>query len=419
MWGVTLLVVPSLLLPQLAPRSGSMRTPVTMAEKLDFMKLLDGEKLTPKPAAPVAAPPAPAPAPEAAATPVTVKVKPPEPVGPLKPFAPDGAPAGYEALADLLDPPVAAPADEPSAEAAAPADGLSADETIDVADAAEAEEAEEAADEPIVDEVDKLLSCTPSGWGGDCLAKIEALEEGFDKTQDAAALREQLLGSWKLLVDDSEVRRGAGLAGQAEKPWTTVVGQFQTFRKPDPLDILNGNLAKAPLLETTEVVADTRVGTTVTAALKGGYQISKLTSANGLPGVVEYYTSRQVGGSSDELELAPNRWSCSYVSPTLRVCKQEDGSKARRVYAKVEPAAAQDDIARLGKLEVGVDKAAVAAYKAEEEAKAKAKAKAASDEDEDDPNDDRPMWQKRIDKADGIKRTKNGTPIINHGPPTA
>ena len=23
----------------------------------------------------------------------------------------------------------------------------------------------------------------------------------------------------------------------------------------------------------------------------------------------------------------------------------------------------------------------------------------------------------RIDKADGIKRTKNGTPIINHGPP--
>jgi len=39
-----------------------------------------------------------------------------------------------------------------------------------------------------------------------------------------------------------------------------------------------------------------------------------------------------------------------------------------------------------------------------------------ADEDEDDPDDDRPAWQKRIDKADGIKRTKNGTPIINHGP---
>ena len=34
------------------------------------------------------------------------------------------------------------------------------------------------------------------------------------------------------------------------------------------------------------------------------------------------------------------------------------------------------------------------------------------DEEEDDPNDDRPLWQKRIDKADGIKRTKNGTPIL-------
>ena len=39
-----------------------------------------------------------------------------------------------------------------------------------------------------------------------------------------------------------------------------------------------------------------------------------------------------------------------------------------------------------------------------------------ADDDEDDPNDTRPLWQKRIDKADGIKRTANGTPIINHGP---
>ena len=39
----------------------------------------------------------------------------------------------------------------------------------------------------------------------------------------------------------------------------------------------------------------------------------------------------------------------------------------------------------------------------------------ANDEPEDDPNDTRPAWQKRIDEADGIKRTANGTPINNFG----
>ena len=72
------------------------------------------------------------------------------------------------------------------------------------------------------------------------------------------------------------------------------------------------------------------------------------------------------------------------------------------------------DMARLNTQDVAVDPEAVAAY--EEELAAAAAAAEESDEDEDDPNDDRPLWQKRIDKADGIKRTKNGTPIINHGP---
>ena len=36
------------------------------------------------------------------------------------------------------------------------------------------------------------------------------------------------------------------------------------------------------------------------------------------------------------------------------------------------------------------------------------------EEEWDDPNI--PAWQKRIDKADGVKRTKNGTPIRQDGP---
>ena len=75
------------------------------------------------------------------------------------------------------------------------------------------------------------------------------------------------------------------------------------------------------------------------------------------------------------------------------------------MYERVEPASVQGQIDELRGQEVAVDPEAGVE---EEEA-----------EEEDDPNDDRPAWQKRIDAADGIKRTKNGTPIINYGPPTA
>ena len=110
--------------------------------------------------------------------------------------------------------------------------------------------------------------------------------------------------------------------------------------------------------------------------------------------------------------IRDSSWSCSYISDTLRVCKLGDGS--RRVYARVEPAAAEAEIKRLGSLAVSIDSDMVMAWKMEEAAKKRAQGPG---EEEDDPNDNRPMWQKRIDKADGIKRTKNGTPIINHGPP--
>ena len=35
-----------------------------------------------------------------------------------------------------------------------------------------------------------------------------------------------------------------------------------------------------------------------------------------------------------------------------------------------------------------------------------------------DEDDDRPMWQKRLDEESGIRRTAAGTPINDWGPPT-
>jgi len=224
------------------------------------------------------------------------------------------------------------------------------------------------------------------------------------------AYKANLVGTWKLLVATaSDPLSKSGLAGLPEGKFARacrLVGQTQTFRKPDPDDILNG-IFDRPLLETREVLLDSKEGLLSASHLKGGFSMGSLSS--GALDVVEYYTKR---GDADDDSLAPNRWSCSYLSETLRVCRNANGS--RRVYTRVEDAEALEEMSRLGSLAVSIDPAMVAAFKAEEEAKAKAKAGA--DDDEDDPNDTRPMWQKRIDKADGIKRTKNGTPIINHGP---
>ena len=61
----------------------------------------------------------------------------------------------------------------------------------------------------------------------------------------------------------------------------------------------------------------------------------------------------------------PNpRWSCVFLSPELRICRLPDGS--RRTYAKVEPALAAEELARLATLSVAVDPKAVADFEASE-----------------------------------------------------
>ena len=95
----------------------------------------------------------------------------------------------------------------------------------------------------------------------------------------------------------------------------------------------------------------------------------------------------------------PNRWSCVFLSPELRICRLPDGS--RRTYAKVEAAMAEEEVARLAKLAVAVDPAAIADWETTEAlnkaiaaAEAKKKPKGPINPME-DPNDDRPMYIKR------------------------
>eukprot|EP00966_Prymnesium_polylepis_P092712 2146081-Prymnesium_polylepis.1 len=100
-----------------------------------------------------------------------------------------------------------------------------------------------------------------------------------------------------------------------------------------------------------------------------------------------------------------NSWTCAHVGETLRVCRLADGGL--RVYERVEEQAAEAALVEARALPVEVDPAAAAEAKALAAKKVKKAPEVV---------DNRPAWQKRVDEADGIKRTANGTPIINHGP---
>lgn len=274
------------------------------------------------------------------------------------------------------------------------------------AEPAEAEAAT-AADTPLDgDGLAKVLASTPTTWTKSepertkaTMDKLNQLQADFDPSSDPLVIKEKLLGSWKLLVtgEDDETLK-VGMSGYAAKGYNTVIGHYQTFRKPDPMDIFNiGGIT--PLLETVEVITNKKEGTVAAATIKGGFQVA--TISNDELGCVEMYTKKEFGGQGEvEATFTPKRWQVAYISDTLRICKLLDGST--RVYAKVDESAIADDVKRLTGAEVEIDPDAYLEDEVPE----------SEDEEEEDPDDDRPMWQKRIDKADGVKRTKNGTPIL-------
>ena len=146
---------------------------------------------------------------------------------------------------------------------------------------------------------EETVRATAATWAdADAAAKTSAkaglakLEKDFDTSQDKTAIKEQLIGSWKLLIASDASGRyfsklSSGIAGYAEKPYQNVVGHFQTFSKPDPMDIFSGGAKDKFFMETSEVVTDAKFGTASVATLKGGFHVGQLASVD--LGVVEYY----------------------------------------------------------------------------------------------------------------------------------
>jgi len=356
-----LLLTPSLMLPlsppqpsRLAAMSRLRMCTATPPPKLDFLKQLDGEEVTTTATAPEAA----------------VATEPEVPKAATK-----AAPKATAPKFNLLSSP------QPAFDCEA--------------------STHEALDDAIGDEcdTDKMMRSVLAGWRDEAskAATIERLaefEDSYTGGADADVVKDALVGTWKLLVtSEKDGVLAEGVSGMAAGPYSRVLAQYQTLRKPDPMDILTGNTV---FMTTSELVINVKNGTSEVVTVQGGFQVEAAEAEGEAAQVTEYYLKRETDGVSEaEPEVASNVWGCAFTSPGLRICRLADGS--RRTYAKVDADAAQAELTRLRALDVRVDPAAVAEWDAQQRrlkelAKPKKPLLCV-----DDPNDTRPLWEKKQD----------------------
>ena len=184
-----------------------------------------------------------------------------------------------------------------------------------------------------------------AGLEGKALELIGALEEAADPTPPEE-LRQQLLGFWRVRYTSGDEGRfaSAGLSGFGSAPFCQLVGHFQCFSEPQPPS--SPSAAPAPSAQTVEVIANTNLGSSQLATLKGNFDAAPGASGEGGGAVVrETYERIEYGGTPQLGEVVEQEWRCAFVGELLRVCKAADGSI--RLYERLEAQDAQEAIGRL------------------------------------------------------------------------
>ena len=102
-----------------------------------------------------------------------------------------------------------------------------------------------------------------------------------------------------------------------------------------------------------EVIAKANTGSSLIAALKGGWQGADDDDAHAA-GVVERYERLEFDGTPEfQEEAIEQRWVCTYLSSSMRVVRMQGGAEGEehpaewRVYEKMEAGKAQAEIGRL------------------------------------------------------------------------
>ena len=185
-------------------------------------------------------------------------------------------------------------------------------------------------------------------FGARAESLVASLEAASLPPASAAALGESLnSGFWKLVLTSSPQVAKEGVTKYGAAPYCTVLASFQAF------------LPSEPTAQCVEVVANSNIGVSKTAALKGSWQPDTADAA----GAVESYDRLEYDGAPTfQEEPIEARWACTYLSDTMRVVRmappaaaaqQELGAPTRdgdgewRVYSKMDPWKAQEEIGRL------------------------------------------------------------------------
>lgn len=177
---------------------------------------------------------------------------------------------------------------------------------------------------------------------------VASLEAASLPPASADALGESLnSGFWKLALTSSAQVAKEGVTKYGAAPYCTVLASFQAF------------LPSEPTAQCVEVVANSNIGASKTAALKGSWQLDAADAA----GAIESYDRLEYDGApSFQEEPIEARWVCTYLSDSMRIVRMapspagaqqelgaptRDGAAEWRVYSKMDPWKAQEEIGRL------------------------------------------------------------------------
>jgi len=186
-------------------------------------------------------------------------------------------------------------------------------------------------------EVDRILTLADAGEGREA-ALLESVNqlEAQAGALDAEVMREGLLGFWKVLVTSSVQIAANGLTGYGAPEDKGVLAHFQCFSKVE-----EGSLM--PAMQTVEVISDALTDSASSVTLKGDFEVAAQGDKLGL---VEDYNVLESGGMKQfDANPVPQRSTCTYLSPTLRVSRVDDGTLW--VYQKVTAEDVTDEIFRL------------------------------------------------------------------------
>ncbi len=167
------------------------------------------------------------------------------------------------------------------------------------------------------------------------LTELEAHSEALSPD----VVREGLIGFWKGRATSSQEMATNGLTGYGASEYKSVLAHFQCFSKVDEGSLL-------PTAQTVEVISDATTGNAASATLKGDFDVSAPAATGTKQDVLEDYSVLEFGGMKQfDAQPVPQRSTCAYLSPTLRVTRVSDGTIW--VYEKVTAEEVTDEIFRL------------------------------------------------------------------------